>query len=103
MKSIALQTMKHFVHLISQRIVLIVLCIPIPPSSQQSVGTSTPQTSRATFKESSSTNCEDTKLQLQREAVVFLLLYVPLSPTMITMTNVDSLLNQWDFVFTVLT
>lgn len=79
MKSSALQTMKHFVHLISQQIVLIVLCIPILPSSQQSVGTSTPQTSRATFKESSSTNCEDTKLQLKCEAVVFLLLYVTIS------------------------
>lgn len=47
MSSYTLQTMKHFVHLISQRIVLIVHRIPILPSSKQSVGTSTLQTSRA--------------------------------------------------------
>lgn len=51
------QTMKYFVHLISQWIVLIVLCIAIQPSFKQSVGTSTLHTSRDTFRWRSSIYC----------------------------------------------
>lgn len=83
------QTMKHFVHLISQRIVLIVLRIPILPSSKQSAGTSTLQTSRAHLNSGPAT-VRRPELQFKCGAVVFSpFACVTMSCTLITLTNVQ--------------